>query len=78
VLIRQGREFAFGTLVGLVIGYRFARELDAGSEARSLASAAWWMLGLALVCWLMLNAVRAALTRRAGGRAPRARSVLSP
>jgi hypothetical protein len=59
VLISRVTGFLPGYLYGLVIGYRFARELDAGAEARSLASAAWWMLGLALVCWLMLNAVRA-------------------
>jgi hypothetical protein len=58
VLISRLTGFQPGYLYGLVIGYAFVRELDATQQARSLSAAAWWMLGLSLVCWLMLGAVR--------------------
>jgi hypothetical protein len=59
VLISRATGFLPGYLYGLVIGYQFVRELDGDREARALSASAWWMLGLAVVCWLMLNAVRA-------------------
>ena len=60
VLISRLTGFLPGYLYGLILGYAFVRELDAAGEARAHSAAAWWMLGLALVCWLMLSAFRAA------------------
>ena len=58
VLISRLTGFQPGYLYGLVLGYAFVHELDATQTARAHSAAAWWMLGLALVCWLMLSAVR--------------------
>jgi len=58
VVISRATGFLPGYLYGLVIGYTFARALQATDHARSLLAAAWWMLGIAAVCWLMLGAMR--------------------
>lgn len=58
VLISRLTGFLPGYLYGLVLGYSFARELRAEDEGRAVSAAAWWMLGLAAACWLMLGAVR--------------------
>jgi hypothetical protein len=58
VLISRLTGFQPGYLYGLVIGYAFVRELDATQQGRVLSAGAWWMLGLSLVSWLMLSAVR--------------------
>ena len=58
VLISRVAGFLPGYLYGLVLGYTFARNLEEAPTARSHAMGAWWMLGLAAVCWLMLGAAR--------------------
>jgi hypothetical protein len=58
VVISRATGFLPGYLYGLVIGYAFARQLRAEDNARALLAAAWWMLGIAAVCWLMLGAMR--------------------
>ena len=58
VVISRIAGFLPGYLYGLVLGYRFAHELDGAQEGRAQALVAWWMLGVAAVCWLMLEAAR--------------------
>jgi hypothetical protein len=58
VLISRAVGFLPGYLYGLVIGYAFIHEIEEREEGRGLAAGAWWMLGLALVAWFSLGAVR--------------------
>ena len=58
VLISRAAGFLPGYLYGLVIGYAFVHEIEEREEARGLAAGAWWMLGLGLVAWFSLGAVR--------------------
>ncbi|MFI5253977.1 MAG: FGLLP motif-containing membrane protein [Candidatus Limnocylindrales bacterium] len=58
VLISRLAGFLPGYLYGLILGYRFARQLDGAGEGRARAVGAIWMLGLAAVAWFTLGAVR--------------------
>lgn len=58
VLISRVVGFLPGYLYGLILGFRFATALEGRDEARAWAAAGWWMLGLAVVAWLTLGAVR--------------------
>ena len=58
VVISRVAGFLPGYLYGLVLGYTFAKELDEEPSARSHAMGAWWMLGIAVVAWVMLGAAR--------------------
>ena len=58
VLVSRATGFLPGYLYGVVIGYAFIHEIEKRDEGRGLAAGAWWMLGLALVAWFSLGAVR--------------------
>jgi hypothetical protein len=58
VLISRAAGFLPGYLYGLILGYSFARELEAPQEGRAGALSGWWMVALSLVAWLTLGAVR--------------------
>jgi hypothetical protein len=58
VLISRVAGFMPGYLYGLILGYVFVRQLDEEPDARSHAMGAWWMLGIAVVSWVMLGAAR--------------------
>jgi len=58
VLISRVAGFLPGYLYGLILGYEFLRSLDEKDDARAIAAGAWWMIGLALVSWFALGAVR--------------------
>ena len=58
VLISRAAGFLPGYLYGLILGYRFARGLEKTDEGRARALGGWWMLAVAAVCWVMLEAVR--------------------
>jgi len=58
VLISRVAGFLPGYLYGLILGYEFVRSLEGRDDARATAAGAWWMLGLALVSWFALGAVR--------------------
>ena len=58
VLVSRVAGFLPGYLYGLILGYTFARELEARQTARAGALGAWWMLALALAAWFSLGALR--------------------
>jgi hypothetical protein len=58
VVISRAAGFLPGYLYGLLLGYTVARQLDRSEDGRAHALAGWWMLGLAVVAWLTLGAVR--------------------
>jgi hypothetical protein len=59
VAISRATGFLPGYLYGLLLGYRFLRELTPGDEGRAVHAGAWWMLLIAAVSWLLLDATRA-------------------
>ena len=62
VVISRIADFQPGYLYGLVAAYAFARELPLREEGRANAITGVWMLGVALVAWLLLIPVENALT----------------
>jgi hypothetical protein len=59
VLISRLVNFEPGYLYGFIVSYAYLTEISAADEGRALAAGAWWMLGIAVVSWLLLGAVRA-------------------
>ena len=60
VLISRAAGFQPGYLYGLLLGYSFAKSLTPADDGRAAASGAIWLLGLGLVSWFALGAVRGA------------------
>ena len=58
VLLSRIANFEPGYLYGLIVGYAFVAEVPERDEGRGLAGGAWWMLGIAVVAWFALGAVR--------------------
>ena len=58
VLISRLAGFQPGYLYGLLLGYAYARRLAPADDGRASATGAVWLLGLGLVSWFGLGAVR--------------------
>jgi hypothetical protein len=59
VLISRAAGFQPGYLYGLLLGFEFAKALPRADDGRAAAAGAAWMLGLGLISWFGLGAVRA-------------------
>jgi hypothetical protein len=60
VAISRAAGFQPGYVYGLLIGFAFARELSRADDGRAAAVGAIWLLGLGLLSWFGLGAVRGA------------------